>query len=773
MPQATPALTAPRSRPATLVALLLAVVVAVTAAGFSPLGARVAHGAARLKAVVIVGPSSGLQSSNLANGEYVAALAESYGMDVRRVFHPNATWSAVLANIQGASIVVYFGHGNGWPSPYAPFQTSTKDGFGLNPTAGGSAYSVQYYGEGPIAANVVLAPNAVVLLARACYTAGSSEPGQAAPSLAVAQERVDNYAAGLLTAGARAVFAYSHADLSPVITDLFTTSRTIDEIFMGSGYNGGLDVRFPSLRSPGYDVHMDPESSTGFYRSVVGNLSLTADQVTGAPFSRTDGAPADFVVPGNATVAAGTADVLDAPGGAVVGSLGAGTPVRVAAGPLAGADGRAYLTVSSPIYGFVAADQLTPADSTGPRAVEVDADGSAFSPNGDGSADTLPVNIAWSEPAAWTARLVRADGAPLADWSGSGDTASFTWDGLYGGAVVPDGNYLLIVGGTDALGNVGAERVATLRVDTAAPTLLGVPAAVTAPAAPRVFTPNGDGISDTLRIGYGISEAGTIVMTVRSAAGIAVRTATVNVAAGPGSVTWDGRDDAGAYVPEGTYEVELRPGDRAGNVGQPYSTAGLALTSIRSFGVTPGIIFPADGDGLAPSMRASFTVTSPAVVDWTVTGPDGSLVATIWSARPTDPGSYSWTWTGQDAAGANVKEGLYRTTVTSTTGAGVVTYRGSFWVGAFRMTTSKAAFTRGKSVTVTILTAEPLARNPSLTVTQPGLARYVLATTRVTSTTYRVTFTVRAGSTGSARLKAYGIDVNGQSQASYLTVPVK
>ena len=402
----------------------------------------------------------------------------------------------------------------------------------------------------------------------------------------------------------------------------------------------------------------------------------------------------------------------------------------------------------------------------------MDADGSAFSPNGDGSADTLPVNIAWSEPAAWTARLVRADGAALASWSGSGETASFTWDGLSGGAVLPDGTYRLIVGGTDALGNVGSERVVALRVDTVAPTLLSVPAAAAVPAAPRVFTPNGDGTSDTLPIGYGISEAGSLAMTVRSAAGIAVRTATINVAAGARTVTWDGRDDAGAYVPEGTYEVELRPRDLAGNVGQPIASAGLALTSVRSFAVTPGIFFPADGDGLAPSVRASFALTSAAVVDWTLTGPDGSLVATPWSAQPTVPGSYSWTWTGQDAAGANVKEGLYRTTITSTTDAGVVTYRGSFWVGAFRMTPSKATLTRGKKVTVTILTAEPLLRNPSLTITQPGAAPYVLSTTRVTSTAYRATFTVRSGSTGSARLKAYGIDVNGQSQASYLTVPV-
>ena len=36
-----------------------------------------------------------------------------------KVYSPNATWSAVKAALQGASIVVYMGHGNGFPSPYS------------------------------------------------------------------------------------------------------------------------------------------------------------------------------------------------------------------------------------------------------------------------------------------------------------------------------------------------------------------------------------------------------------------------------------------------------------------------------------------------------------------------------------------------------------------------------------------------------------------------------------------------------------------------------
>ena len=53
-----------------------------------------------------------------------------------KLFTPNATWPAVKAAAQGASVFVYLGHGNGWPSIYPPFQTVTKDGLGLDPRVG-------------------------------------------------------------------------------------------------------------------------------------------------------------------------------------------------------------------------------------------------------------------------------------------------------------------------------------------------------------------------------------------------------------------------------------------------------------------------------------------------------------------------------------------------------------------------------------------------------------------------------------------------------------
>src|SRR6478752_755510 len=109
-----------------VVAALLATLLTTS---FAAPRARAATSAPQLKAVLIVGPS-GLTSTNKADADAVAAKAAGYGMDVHKVYTPHATWAAVLAQVQGANFVVYWGHGNGWPSPYGPFQEKTKDGWG-------------------------------------------------------------------------------------------------------------------------------------------------------------------------------------------------------------------------------------------------------------------------------------------------------------------------------------------------------------------------------------------------------------------------------------------------------------------------------------------------------------------------------------------------------------------------------------------------------------------------------------------------------------------
>ncbi|MFN8631824.1 MAG: hypothetical protein U0838_16355 [Chloroflexota bacterium] len=154
------------------------------------------------KVVIVVGPVADHNAHYIADAHQITAEARKHSSNVVEIVTPNATWSRVKAAMQGASIFIYLGHGNGWPSPYPPFQTATQNGLGLDPAVGANGSAHVYYGEDYIRANIRFAPNAVVLLYHLCYAAGNSEPGLAEGTLAMARDRVDNYGAGFIGAGA-------------------------------------------------------------------------------------------------------------------------------------------------------------------------------------------------------------------------------------------------------------------------------------------------------------------------------------------------------------------------------------------------------------------------------------------------------------------------------------------------------------------------------------------------------------------------------------------
>jgi hypothetical protein len=167
--------------PLIVVALALAVTV-----GLAAPSAPVVQAAAPdwPKVVIVVGATHGATSRYRDYANLAYAEATKYTSNVVKVYSPNATWSKVKAEAVGASILIYFGHGNGWPSPYSyDPEYTTKNGLGLNATAGNGDGNTKYYGE-PYVATLDLAPNAIVLLHHLCYASGNSEPGHAEPTTA-------------------------------------------------------------------------------------------------------------------------------------------------------------------------------------------------------------------------------------------------------------------------------------------------------------------------------------------------------------------------------------------------------------------------------------------------------------------------------------------------------------------------------------------------------------------------------------------------------------
>jgi hypothetical protein len=237
--------------------------------------------AATAKVVIVVGPTGSMTSYFKRTANDVAAAAKNYGASVTKIYSPYATWSAVKSKAKGANLFVYLGHGNGWPSPYKPFQTKTKNGLGLNSAAGKGNYNHKYFGESYVKNELRLADNSVVLLMRLCYASGNPEWGKSAPSKSVAKERVDNYGAGFLRTGARVVIAETLGKAGYILRGLFQSNKTMTEIFW-SAPNAVKTYRigpFATSRSPSWaKALMDPNPKIKgtYWRSIVGDLTMKA-----------------------------------------------------------------------------------------------------------------------------------------------------------------------------------------------------------------------------------------------------------------------------------------------------------------------------------------------------------------------------------------------------------------------------------------------------------------------------------------------------------------
>lgn len=483
--------------PASATALLLvAIVVAVGMIAAHASGARAGSDAAGLKAVIIVGPASSSTEEYLDEGERIARQAEAQGMDVRRVFTPHATWARVRGAIQGAKLVVYLGHGNGWPSPMGPFRGESKDGFGLNPCDGecGRSGPTKYYGEDFIRDKVRLGADAVVLLHRLCYSAGNGE-GYMPPVFDrdLATRRVSNFASGFLDAGAGVVFALGWRQSMNLPQLLATTDRTMDQIFETpatdgwyDGFVGWDDYYRDSTRTRGARVHLDPHKRYGHLRAITGDLDLTASSWRG------EAQPIDATPPTLRIKGIGTTD----------------------GGRIAGADKTLV-----------------------------------FSPDGDGVDDQMLVQRSLSETATIDLEVRDAAGAVLrtAQQRAERGVGRTLWDGrATDGRVVPDGRYAIRLTPRDRAGNVGETATAEAVVLTVLPR--------PRLTADGIHARDGDRLAATVGIGSRLRTDAAVTIRIRHGDEV-VRTGLdgASLKAGPLRWRWDGRGDDGTFVADGHY----------------------------------------------------------------------------------------------------------------------------------------------------------------------------------------------------------------------------
>jgi flagellar hook assembly protein FlgD len=415
------------------------------------------------------------------------------------------------------------------------------------------------------------------------------------------------------------------------------------------------------------------------------------------------------------------------------------------------------------ITGFMVAADLVPRDSTAPIVRVLDP-GGPFSPNGDGQVDQTSLRGRFTESVAWTLAVRDAAAHLLFQQTGTGSSFQVAWNGIVGGHPVPDGTYAVSVSAKDAWGNGPAKATRQLAVDTVAPTLTGLtPGATTT----QWFSPNGDGVRESVSLTATDSEAGAIVARVLDGHGATVSSWTIGAGTAPVALTWNGRNSAGAIVPDGVYKIRVAPRDLAGNTGPALERTVDVIAALRSVATSKAIFFPQDLDSLVGATRLSFVLARPMTVTWTIRDATGAVVATRVANAVLSAGYQGWNFLGRGTDGRMLPQGHYTSYVTATDGTFTAAQGVGFDMEAFRITPSDTTPGRGQSITIKVTSAEPLAANPRIYIYQPNVARWSVATVRTGTYTYKATFRLKStGSTGTVSFRVNGRDIKGGLQAT-------
>ncbi len=302
-------------------------------------------------------------------------------------------------------------------------------------------------------------------------------------------------------------------------------------------------------------------------------------------------------------------------------------------------------------------------DNTPPRATVV-APYTVFAPTGDGRQDVLELQHQdASTEDLWTAEIVSAEGTTVNSFRWSGLPQTAVWDGSgIDGTPASDGAYRYVLRSTDRAGNSFVTTLDDIVLDRRS-------FAVNLTVSPLAFSPNGDGVQDTVEFTIrvdGREQLTDIGLSVKNARGVTVRTYPAEALAA-GVVRFDGLDTSGRRLAEGVYSGELRAvylnGYSPVVSSQPFE---LDVSSPQATVRSSWTLFSPDGDGRRDTV--TITQNSRETLDWygVLSDQNGGIVREYhWVGRL---GSFDWD--GTDTRGEVVPDGAYRYTLTATDRAG-------------------------------------------------------------------------------------------------------
>lgn len=328
-------------------------------------------------------------------------------------------------------------------------------------------------------------------------------------------------------------------------------------------------------------------------------------------------------------------------------------------------------------------------DNTAPVVKIIGAGGSAdlsqlmiFSPDGDGNKDTFEIVQNGSREDLWDAGIYNAADTKVRSFTiAQGEPVPVVWDGKNdAGTIVPDGVYSYRIVATDRAQNSGSTKLDNIIVNTEQP-------AVSLLIEDSYFSPNGDAIKDTLRFSPGVPVKQGIVewkLAIKSQSGMAVRTYSGTQSVPP-QTDFNGINDEGALIAEGTYQAELTVLYQNGHVASIRSPTFIMDSTAPSGAVrTEYPAFSPNNDGKQDTMvfiqegseelswKGEVRRIPPEVQSYK----DGSgvLVKTFSFAGQPDKRSI---WDGRDDSGRLAPDGDYEYRLVSTDRAGNTGYSNS------------------------------------------------------------------------------------------------
>ncbi len=308
------------------------------------------------------------------------------------------------------------------------------------------------------------------------------------------------------------------------------------------------------------------------------------------------------------------------------------------------------------------------------KELKLAADSLCFSPNGDGVKDTLTLSsdaTSGTKLTGWNLWIVQAE-AGGTDPSSAGRKAvkswqgglvlpqSFNWNGLSdSGIAAPDGAYVAYLNVAYPNGDKAETKVGPFSVDR-------IPPRASVNASVRLFSPNGDGVLDTITFSQEGTSGDVFKGTVSTGKGEVINSWSWNEKLE--TLVWDGKDSTGSIVPDGSYLYELVSSDSGGN---SYSSGKLPVSvETEKKAVRLSIeqrSFSPNGDGFRDDLGMSVFVQAPERVksyELRIVAQEGPMAMNavrVWKGGSVPQ---SATWKGETDSGVQAPDGRYAASIT-------------------------------------------------------------------------------------------------------------